>query len=116
MAWETFEQLTLADALTERDVAMARADDHAAPDWKTAAAEAVRWCAGTLTTFTTDDVLLRLADIGAPSTHTLTALGPVMQAAARAGVIAKTGDLRASRLRQRHRDLTVWAWAPWVHR
>lgn len=109
-----FEQLTLEEALTGRDVAMARADANAAPNWKAAATEAVRWCTDSLALFTTDDVLVRLAAVGAPPTHTLTALGPIMQAAARKGAIVKTGDLRPSRLAQRHRDLTVWTRAPWA--
>lgn len=110
-----YEQLTIEDALNVRDDAIGRAEINAAADWKAAAALAVRWCAGNLTTFTTDDVLVRLAAMHAPSTHNLSALGPVIQAAARAGLIAKTGHLRPTRLAQRHRDLTVWACAPWVN-
>lgn len=104
-----YEQLSLDDALAVRDAAIGAAESHAVPSWRAAADEAVRWCADELTTFTTDDVIVRLAAVGAPRTHTLTALGPVMQAAARSGVIAKTGELRPARLSQRHRDLTVWA-------
>jgi hypothetical protein len=105
---DSWEQLSLDEALTARDVAIARADDGAAPDWKTMAAAAVRHCADQLHTFTTDDVLVRLAELGAPRTTSLTALGPVMQRAAKSGLIVKTGELRLSRLAQRHRDLTVW--------
>lgn len=108
-----FEQLTMDDALTARDIAIARADEHAAPDWKTAARAAVRWCASHHATFTTDEVLARLDATGAPRTHNPSALGPVMLRAARDGLIAKTGDMRPSRLARRHRDLTVWATAPW---
>jgi hypothetical protein len=109
-----YEQLTLEDAMTARDLAIARSQSNAAPGWKAAAAEAVRWCAQHMATFTTDDVLLRLADQQVTPTHNLSALGPVMLSAARAGVITKTGQLRPTRLAQRHRDLTVWASAPWA--
>jgi hypothetical protein len=108
MTQDAFQQLSFDDALTARDIAIARADANAAPDWRAAAESAVVWCAFHHETFTTDDVLLRLAAVDAPLTHNLSALGPVMQAAARAGLIAKTGVLRPSRLAQRHRDLTVW--------
>jgi hypothetical protein len=110
MPADAFEQLSFDHALTARDIAMARAETNAAPDWKAAAAGAVQWCAANLEDFTADDVLVRLADTGAPSTHNLTALGPVMKNAARAGTIAKTGYVRPSRLARRHaRDLTVWS-------
>ena len=58
------ERLSLDEALTARDVAMARAATNAAPPWKVAAAHAVEWCAFTMEDFTADDVLVRLADLG----------------------------------------------------
>lgn len=103
------EQLSFDQALAVREAAIETAGAHASPTWRRAADEAVRWCAADLVTFTTDDVLARLAAVSAPPTHSLTALGPVMLAAARAGVITKTGEVRPSRIARRHRDLTVWA-------
>lgn len=107
-----FEQLSLTDALAVRAEAVERADAHAAPDWKVEAHEAVRWCARNLSTFTTDDVWMRMARVAESTTHQPSALGPVMQAAARAGAIVRTGLYRPSRLPQRHRDLTVWTAGP----
>jgi len=103
-----YDQLTFADAFTAREVAIARADANAAPDWKRAAREALAWCASHHETFTADEVLARLAAVGAPSTHEPSALGPVFLAASRSGAIVKTGELRPTRLARRHRDLTVW--------
>jgi hypothetical protein len=40
--------------------------------------------------------------------HEPAALGPVILALARAGVIRKTGRTRRTRLSRRHRDLTIW--------
>lgn len=109
-----YEQLSLTDALAAREAGIATAGAHAAPAWRIAAEEAVRWCSAHLTTFTTDDVIVRLDALGAPRTHNLAALGPVMQGAARTGLIAKTGELRPTRISRRHRDLTVWAAAHYV--
>lgn len=115
MSYE-YDQLTFDDAFTARQVAIARADHNAAPDWKRAAREAVAWCASHHETFTADDVLARLAAVQAPTTHEPSALGPVMLAASRAGTIVKTGELRPSRLARRHRDLTVWSASAPDHR
>jgi hypothetical protein len=91
-----------------RAAGIERADTSADPAWKVAAGDAVTWCAHRYATFTADDVLERLADVDAPATRNLAALGPVMLAAARAGVIVKTGEWRPSRIARRHRDLVVW--------
>lgn len=104
----SIDWLTPTEADAGRAEAIERVDAHADVDWKAAAADAVRWCALHHETFTADEVLERLAALGAPGTHNLAALGPVFQRAARAGLITKTGTQRLSRLRQRHRDLTVW--------
>lgn len=85
------------------------ADTNADRRWKAAATDAVRWCATHHTDFTSDEVLARLANVGAPTTHELSALGPVFLRLAKAREIVKTGELRPSKLRRRHRDLVVWA-------
>lgn len=108
MSKDTFQQLSFDDALTARDIAIARAEVNAAPDWRAAAEGAVVWCAFHHETFTTDEVLVRLTAIDAPTTHNLSALGPVMLAASRSRLIVKTGEQRPSRFTRRHRDLTVW--------
>jgi hypothetical protein len=108
-----YEQLSVFDAGVARDDAIGRADAGAVPAWKDIAYAAVVWCAAHYQTFTSDEVLNRLVDVGAPSTPTLSALGPVMMRAARDGVIIKTGEQRLSRLRRRHRDLTVWRRTSW---
>lgn len=111
-------QPTLWDPPSPPDTATAarmegidRSGRNADPAWKAAAADAVAWCASNLADFTADDVLERLAELGAPPTHNLAALGPVVLAAARAGTITKTGEWRLSRIARRHRDLVVWGGA-----
>lgn len=95
-------------AQAARDDGIARAGAHAPAQWREAAQGALAWCSAHHETFTADEVLARLGDVGAPAAHNLSALGPVFLAAARAGDIRKTGTLRPSRLARRHRDLTVW--------
>ena len=101
------EQPDLFSAAAARADGIARADEHAAVEWKAAARKCTLWCAHMLPTFTADDVWQRLANSDA-STHEPAALGPVMLACAREKLIAKTGRLVPSRLTRRHRDLTEW--------
>lgn len=76
--------------------------------WKTQAIDAVRYCAVAHPQgFTADDVLRRMAALGA-KTINVPALGGIIQAEARAGRIAKTGNTRRSTIRRRHRDLVEW--------
>lgn len=85
-----------------------QADTGADAQWKALARDAVRFCALAYPDgFTADNVLRNLALAGA-KTHNVPALGGVIQAAARAGEIRKTGRTRPSTIRRRHRDLTVW--------
>lgn len=110
----TAEQLSLFDqpdegaAAAARDEGIARAALGADVEFVVQARLAVRWCARALVDFTTDDVLSLLNRQGVMLARPLVALGPVMLASARAGEIVKTGELRATRFRHRHRDLTVW--------
>lgn len=105
-----FDQPDEAGAAVARDAGIGTADLNADRAWRTSATEAIRWCAANYPEgFTADEVLMRLASIGAPLTHNLSALGPRFLAAARAKVIVKTGETRPSRFARRHRDLTVWS-------
>ena len=97
-----------AEVERARDLGIATAAAGASPSWKAAARTALRTVAAREPDFTADDVLAELERMGAPRTPNLAALGPVFLAAARAGEIVKTGELRRTRFARRHRDLTVW--------
>lgn len=84
-----------------------RSGDTAGDDWKSEAAAQVAFLARTTTDFTTDEVIARLEIVGHVPEN-LMALGAVMQSAARAGIIRKTGATRRTKIARRHRDLTVW--------
>lgn len=103
----TYAPSLFDDPREARDDAIARADDHANPEWRERAYQAVRKVARMRLDFTADEVWDELADVS-ETTHNPSALGPVFLRAAKAGVIVKTGELRLSKHTQRHRDLTVW--------
>ena len=104
-----FDQPDDVGAARARDAGIGTADVNADRAWKNSATEAIRWCATNYPEgFTADEVLMRLAAVGAPLTHNLSALGPRFLQLARAGEIVKTGWNRPSRFAHRHRDLTVW--------
>jgi hypothetical protein len=84
-------------------------DSNADSDWKAAADKAVRHCAVTMSSFTTDDVWTVLESQGV-STHENRAMGAVMKRLSNAGVIHNTGTTRlSSRSTQHYRPLTVWS-------
>ena len=92
--------MTIAESIEQADL-------HADQEWRDLAyfivgnlADVGRW-------FTADDVA-ELIDLAGVSTGNPSALGPVFQRAARAGLIVKTGEYRQSRLSRRHRALVVW--------
>lgn len=85
-----------------------QADANADERWKECALDAIEWCARYLDDFTSDDVWTILEDMPGAQTHEPSALGPCFLRASHAGVICKTGAMRASRLKRRHRDLLVW--------
>jgi hypothetical protein len=88
-----------------RDAAIAQADEHAEVEWKLLAERALWAVIQAGEPFTTDDVWER---IDVP--HEPRALGAVMQSAARANLIHKTGDYRQSRRPECHaRPVAVWA-------
>ena len=99
------EELTPAAARAE---GIRRADDNAHPDWKSAAFDAVLWCARMRIDFTSDDVTERLDEVGENCGANPSALGPVFLRASREGHIVKVPALRPSRIARRHRDLQVW--------
>lgn len=91
-----------------RDEGIGQADHHADPTWKTRAREAIRHCAVAFPDgFTADNVLAYMATNGV-NTVNMPALGPVFLAAARDGLIEKTGEYWPSTIPRRHRDLVVW--------
>ena len=105
-------QLTLDGALADlnRLDAIQRADDHADPDWHDVAYGCVLAVARRCATFTTDEVLIELANHPAITTHEPRALGPVMMRAQRANVIAATDQFVNSEAVSRHRaPKRVWA-------
>lgn len=88
--------------------ALERVDAHADTEWKITALEVVKSCAAQMPEFTTDDVWQALAKI-AIGTHENRAIGPVMNAAARAGYITPTDRFQNCNRVSRHRaPVRVW--------
>lgn len=78
------------------------------PDWREAALSAVRRVAQRLPLFTTDDVWAELDACEIP-VHNNSALGPVMRAASKSGLITDTMAVRPSERDSRHGNrLRVW--------
>ena len=98
------------DMFTARDEAIDQADQHADHAWKRAATDAVRKVARMRLTFTADEVWDAIPDEF--STHEPAALGPVILAARKDGLIEPTGEYRPSKNARRHRDLKVWRATP----
>lgn len=69
---------------------------HADTEWKQAAAQRVFWLANNRYEFTADDVTEYLNEKGI-TTGNSSALGAIMQAAQRLGIITNTGHFRESR-------------------
>lgn len=97
-----------AEARAARDAALVQVNEHADPDWKEAAYDAVVATAYARARFTADDIYDRLD--GSVSTHEPRALGPVMLRAVRSGLIAKANVASIpSRRRSLHASpRTVW--------
>lgn len=88
------DQPTLFEqAAAARDAALAQVDEHADPDWKTLALEAVRQTALARAEFISDDVWA-LNQLEPP--HEARALGPVFRRAATLGYCQKTDRVRPS--------------------
>lgn len=102
------EQLSLEEAERQRDEAVARAEANANERWWMAAREEVILAAIQLPEFTTDTVWIGLNSRGV-STHEPRALGSVMKAMAKAGIIEPTGRWEKSRRPEAHaRPVMVW--------
>lgn len=92
------------DARSARDNAIAQVDANADAEWKAYALGFVAELSGRIGQFTTDD----LWDAGLIKPREPRALGPVMRRAAKRGLIATTGEFKASRYRN-CAPLPVWA-------
>lgn len=100
----------ISDGWAERDHAIGLVDEHAQPDWKTAVFTAIETLAHHQVDLTTDDIwhYLAMHDI-TTQTHEKRAMGAVMRAAAKAGLIEATGNFRESERSVCHRNpKRVW--------
>ncbi len=89
------------------DEAVARVEEHADPEWKVRALDAINTCALSFPHFTTDAVWALLD--GGPETHERRALGAVMRDAARRGWIESTERTeQAARVVAHQRPQRVW--------
>lgn len=101
--------LDLAAALAARDAALRTVTEHADTDWFRAARWAIRWCALSGSTFTTDDVWSVLHEIAYPEPHEPRAMGAAMKAAAAVGLCTATDRTRTShRPACNARPVRVW--------
>lgn len=89
------KQPTLDEALAAAQDGMDRAERHADPDWKQAARDVIARLAVSGEPFTSDDVCAALDQVP-ESIHDRRAVGPMIAAAGRSGLIRKTGDMRRS--------------------
>lgn len=108
-----FDQPDADAAARARDDGIGRAARAVTDSWRGEARAAIMHCAMTLPDFTSDDVLEELAHRRVAMPAVLSALGPVMLDAAKAGTIVKTERRRQTRFKHRHRELTVWERAKW---
>lgn len=103
------EVFSMRAARAARDDAVERVDTHAEVEWKAAAAEAIEYVARRRPELTTDAVWYLLDHAGIAEPHERRALGPRMQAAARAGWIEPTDRRRNSIRAACHtRELRIW--------
>lgn len=103
------EQLSLTDAESRRDDAIARAERHALQEWKDTTMQIIKVLAIAYPTFTTDDVWLELNRTPHVGTHEPRALGSMMRAAYKLGWVAPTDQYVKSRRPECHaRPVKVW--------
>ena len=103
-------QLTIDEYAAEiaKQDALSRVEQNADLDWKQTALEVVKQCALRSPQLTADDIWSELANI-AIGTHENRALGPVMNAAQRAGYITPTNEfVKCKRVSRHHTDIRVW--------
>ena len=86
-------QLTIEQALADRDRALQQVDTHADPEWKDRALQAVRTVCLLREEWHSDDIW---ALTGLDEPHEARALGPVVLRAIRLGYCAKTDRVRPS--------------------
>lgn len=100
--------LDLLAAQQAKAEAIERVRENAKPEWKEAAAQAIRRLALRLDTFTTDEVWEALAEYP-QATHEPRALGALMQDAAKLGLIKASANYRPSARPACHsRPVRVW--------
>lgn len=92
--------------MTKQD-GMSRVDKNANAEWVLAADEAIINLARACDTLTADDVW-RVPAVAARRTHDPRALGPRMQAAAKAGHIRKGGTVLSTRAERHEAPIQVW--------
>jgi hypothetical protein len=102
-------QLNFATATDARDDALARVRNNADPNWWNTCYNIVINTATTTNTFTSDDIWQALTDAQLPTPREPRALGSVLAAAHRAGIITPTDSYRQSRRTECHaRPIRVW--------
>lgn len=90
------------------NAAIQQAGDNADPEWTALAHATLRYVASLGAEFTTDDIWLRL-EFRNIHTHEPRAMGAVMRAAVRDGLIEKTGAyVESSRPQSHARPIPVW--------
>jgi hypothetical protein len=105
---EMVREQELREAENARAAAIDQVERNADDEWKRIATEAVWRLAYSRLEFTTDDVWEELEGLGY-STHEPRAMGAVMRASARNGIICKTDRVMNSRRVQCHaRPVAVW--------
>lgn len=88
-----YKNLTIFDQVERaKQQGIETAYQYADLDWKRIAADAVRKCALEMPEFSTNEVWEKINKTGV-TTHTNRALGAIMQAAARSGMIRKVGHV-----------------------
>jgi len=95
------------EVIAATDDGIARSYEARSDTWKDAARDEVRYLAGELEAFTTDEVIERL-ELRGIHPENLMGLGHVMRQAASDGWIRNSGTRRRTRIKRRHRELTVW--------
>lgn len=100
------EQPDLFTAAATADQAIQTADEHADPEWRDAALAAGRRAAARLDLLTSDDVR---REIQGASTHEPRALGAVMRALAKEGIIVATDRyVKSGRVEAHDRPMRCW--------
>ena len=91
-----------------RDEGMARADDHAPPEWKVHAAAAIDARISSGAEFMADDVWADLDAAGVPKPPERRALGPLIVQASKRGRIVRVGYRQSTRPEAHANPKAVW--------